>query len=205
MTSTTILRTAVATALAASLAACSTHEHATPPPPVAATAVTKEEGTVRRSDVVTAQATVVGIDRKKRLVTLRGHDGEDFTIRADESVKNFAQIRKGDEVTATYYRAIAARVRKPGEATPGITTGEQLQTAEPGQKPAGAGARTVQVTATVTKIDRDAGEITLRGPRGRSVAVAVRDRSNLDRVKKGDLVEVTYTEAVAISVEKPAR
>jgi hypothetical protein len=94
------------------------------------------------------------------------------------------------------------RVRKPGEATPSITTGSGLETAPLGDKPGGVHAQTVQITATVTKVDRAKQEITLRGPRGKSVAVAVQDPANLDKVKKGDLLEITYTEAVAISVAK---
>jgi Cu/Ag efflux protein CusF len=35
------------------------------------------------------------------------------------------------------------------------------------------------------------------------MTVAVEDPTVLDRVKKGDKVEVTYTEAVAVAVDKP--
>jgi hypothetical protein len=108
-------------------------------------------------------------------------------------------------VTATYYRAIAARIMKPGEANPSVATGGGLETAPLGQKPAGVDARTVQVTATVTKINRDKQEVTLRGPQGKSVVVAVKDPANLEKVKKGDLVEITYTEAIAISVAKASK
>jgi Cu/Ag efflux protein CusF len=139
------------------------------------------------------------------MVTLRGSEGNEVSFRVDDSVKNLGQVRKGDLVTASYYRALAARIRKPGEASPSVTTGGGVATAEPGQKPAGVGARTVQLTATVTKIDRAKQEVTLRGPKGNSVAVTVQDAANLEKVKKGDLVEITYTEAVAISVEKASR
>ena len=191
------------TMLLAGIAGCSTEKAPPPAPPTVATSVTREGDTIKRTDLVTAQATVVKVDKKDRMVTLRAHDGQEFTVHADERVKNFAQIHKGDEVNATYYQAIAARLVKKGKATPGIVTGEGIETAKPGEMPAATGARRVQVTATVTKVDRDKSEVTLKGPRGRSVVVAVKDPDVLKAVKKGDLVEVTYTEALAISVEKP--
>jgi Cu/Ag efflux protein CusF len=77
--------------------------------------------------------------------------------------------------------------------------------AQPGEKPAGFGARSVHLTATVTKIDRAKQEVTLRGPRGKSVVVAVQDPANIEKVKKGDHVEITYSEALAISVDKASR
>jgi Cu/Ag efflux protein CusF len=120
-------------------------------------------------------------------------------------VKNLPQVRKGDVVTATYYRAIAARIMKPGEANPSVTTSGSLDTAPLGQRPAGVDAQTVMITATVTKVDRAKQEVTLRGPRGKTVVVAVRDPANLEKVKKGDLVEINYTEALAISVAKASK
>jgi hypothetical protein len=44
---------------------------------------------------------------------------------------------------------------------------------------------------------------TLRGPEGKVVDVKVRNPKNLENVKEGDQVVITYTEAVAVSVEKP--
>jgi hypothetical protein len=41
------------------------------------------------------------------------------------------------------------------------------------------------------------------GPDGDSVTVTIRDPKKLENVKVGDLVEISYTEAVALSVEKP--
>jgi Cu/Ag efflux protein CusF len=186
------------------LGGCSTKS----PAPQAATATSstkKEDGTIRREDAVTVQATVAAINHKTREVTLRGADGEETTFVVDQSVKNLPQVRKGDVVTAKYHRAIAARIMRPGEANPGVSTAGGLETAPLGEKPAGVSAQTVQITATVTKIDRAKQEVTLRGPRGKSVVVAVQDPANMEKVKKGDLVEITYTEAVAISVDKASR
>jgi len=207
----TVLVAAAAAAALVSLAACAAKEPAPAPaaaapapPAVAASGAMTENanGTLERHAEVTVKARVVDVDHDKRLVTLRGPKGNTETYAVDEAVKNFPQVRKGDEVIAKYYQAIAVQVKKPGEAAPGITTAQGMQTAEPGQKPAAAGARTVTITATVKKVDHTNQTITLKGPRGKVVDVEVQDPANLDKVKKGDLLEITYTEALAISVEK---
>jgi propanediol utilization protein len=49
--------------------------------------------------------------------------------------------------------------------------------------------------------------ITLKGPRGNVVVLDVQNPAQFKVVKKGDQVEVTYTEALALSLEtapKPA-
>jgi len=56
-----------------------------------------------------------------------------------------------------------------------------------------------------TRVDQAKHEVTLLGPRGRSVDVKIENPENMKIVKKGDLVEVTYTEAIAISVDKTGK
>jgi hypothetical protein len=55
----------------------------------------------------------------------------------------------------------------------------------------------VSVTATVTKIDQEAREITLKAEDGEYSFVADPAVQSFSQVKKGDLVTVTYTEALA--------
>ena len=69
--------------------------------------------------------------------------------------------------------------------------------------PAGAVPRQVTVTATVEDISPKKTYVTLKGPEGKTVDVKVRDPKNLENVKAGDQVIITYTEGLAISAEKP--
>jgi hypothetical protein len=68
--------------------------------------------------------------------------------------------------------------------------------------PAGAAARQVTVTAMVQAIDRKTPAIALMGPAGDVVTVRVLDPKNLEKVKVGDKLLITYTESLAISVER---
>lgn len=189
--------------LAAALSACSTTEEQPPAATVQFPAMAQVgDNAYATGETLTMQATVVSIDQADRFVVLQGEDGEQVGFRVGPEVKNLPQVRKGDVVTVGYHQSIAVQLRKPGEAEPGIEGAEGVATAKPGQMPGAAGARTVTVTATIKKIDKDRGVVTLVGPKGRAVDVLVRNRDRLEGVKKGDLVEITYTEAVAVAVEK---
>jgi hypothetical protein len=74
--------------------------------------------------------------------------------------------------------------------------------AKPGEKPAGVVGKEVTANATITAIDKAAKTATLKGEDGKSVTVTPRDPKNLEKVKVGDRLVITYTEAVAVSVEK---
>jgi len=158
-----------------------------------------------QENTVTATATVEKIDYKTRKVTLRGPDGKSTTITAGEQVRNLAQVKKGDTVVATYYESLAYEVKKPGEGAPGVSAAAEAKRAKPGETPGGVGAQVITVTTTIEAIDKKAGTATLKGPDGELTTVRPRDQSKLDNVRVGDLVEFTYTEALAIAVEPAAK
>ncbi len=64
----------------------------------------------------------------------------------------------------------------------------------------------VQVTATVAKINQKTREVTLKADDGQEYAFVAGDEvKNLAQVKKGDLVVATYTEALAYEVKKSGK
>jgi hypothetical protein len=54
----------------------------------------------------------------------------------------------------------------------------------------------------VAAIDMAAETVTLKGPDDELKVVEVRDPKNLENVDVGDAVVITYTEAVAVTLEK---
>lgn len=149
-------------------------------------------------------ATVEDIDRDKREVTLKGPDGNSVKVAVGDDVRNFAQIKKGDRVGVTYYESVALALAKPGEQLTPTGRGQMLLRAAPGQKPGGAAVSVANTTATVEDVDRDKHEVTLRGPDGNLAKVLV-DPSvgDLEHIKKGDQINATVTQALAISVTQP--
>ena len=92
--------------------------------------------TVMSSETVTA--TVVKVNQKTREVTVKMEDGKEFSFVAGDHVKNLAQVKKGDIITAVYTEAIAYEVKEHG--TTGVKTTTATAGAEPGAKPAGVRA-----------------------------------------------------------------
>lgn len=199
-------RTNLIFAALCALGACAAKEPARAPvevaqaPPPAAAPTPVVSGTVAEN-TVTATATVEAIDHKTRMVTLRGADGKSVTFRVDDAVKNLPQVRKGDQVIATFYESLAYEVMKPGDAARGVAVAEDVVTAKPGERPGAIGARAVTVTTKIEAMDKPNKTVTLKGPEGNLRTVKVRDPTKLDKVQVGDLVQITYTEAVAIAVE----
>lgn len=152
-------------------------------------------------------AQVVGIDKATRTVTLKGPKGNVVDIVAGDEVKNFDQIKLGDFVVARYAQALTLELRKTKVAAGDVTVREEAAKAKPGERPAVGGARQVTAIADVIAVDPQKSTITLKGPRGNVVELNVQNPDQFKVVKKGDQVEVTYTEALALSVEpapKPA-
>jgi hypothetical protein len=145
-------------------------------------------------------ATVVAIDLQTRVVTLKGEDGEVRDIKVGEEAVNLPQVKVGDLVTVKFYESIAVEVIKPGTVM-GAGEKTSIVRAKPGEMPRGMVAKQVSVTATITGIDKQKSTITLKGPEGKLNTVKVQDPANLEKVKVGDDLMITYTEALAISVE----
>jgi len=160
----------------------------------------KPEGKKERT--VTATATVQAIDLEKRIVTLKGPKGNVFDLKVGPEARNLPQVKVGDEVTVKYYESLAFKVMKAGTAPSGAAVTEVAERAKEGEKPGGAVGQQVTITATVEAIDQKVPTVTLKGPEGKSTTIKVKDRKNLVNVKVGDEVVISYTEAMAISVDK---
>jgi ribosomal protein S17 len=152
--------------------------------------------------VVTLRGTVEAIDKEKQTVTLKGPK-RTLVVQVQDP-KKLDAIKVGDPVVGKYYEALAFEVKKAGTATPGITAQQGVASSKPSETPAGAVGQRVTVTVTITEIDKKAGTVTVKGPEGRTETIKARDPKNLDAVKVGDLVEITYTRALAIALDKSA-
>jgi hypothetical protein len=149
------------------------------------------------------RGTVDAVDKEKGTVTLKGPKGRTVTLAVRDKSKLDA-IAVGDPVVATYIEAVAFQVRKAGSASPGVSVKEQRATSKPGETPAGAVAREITVTATIDAIDKKAQTVTIKGPEGNAETIKVKNPKNLEGVKVGDLVDITYAQALAVALDKPA-
>jgi len=187
-------------ALAASVAAQGTGTTPAPAAKPASPAPGKPKG--QEAAVVTLRGTVEAVDKEKQTVTIKGPK-RTLTVRVQDP-KKLDAIKVGDPVVGKYYEAMAFEVKKPGTATPGVTTQQAVGTSQPGQTPAGAVGEQISITATIVAIDKKAHTVTIKGPEGTTETVKARNPKNLDTVQVGDLVEITYTRALAIALDKSA-
>jgi Cu/Ag efflux protein CusF len=167
------------------------------------TAVQAQSGeTVGASVTVTAKVT--SIDQKTRKVTIKTDDGKKYSFIAGDNVVNLPQVKEGDIITAVYTEAIAYQVRKHNKQT-GVTVTDAAAAAEPGQKPAGAVMQQTTLAVTITAIDPTVPSVTFKGPDGETKTIKIKDPQKLNGVNVGDVVDITYTEAIAVKVDPAAK
>ena len=77
-------------------------------------------------------------------------------------------------------------------------------TAKPGEKPGVKGARQFTVVGDVIALDPATQTVTLKGPQ-RTADLKVRDPEQFKLISKGDQIQATYTEALAVAVKPAAK
>ena len=152
-------------------------------------------------NTVKETATVTGIDKAARKVTLVTKDGTKSAVKCGPAVANFDQIEVGDQVKAVVTEQIVIFVRKPGE--PAGDSAALVALAPIGDKPGAVMANTEEITAKVEVIDLKHRKATLQFPDGTSHTFKVRPDVDMTKHNVGDEVVFRTTEAVAISVAKP--
>ena len=148
-------------------------------------------------------ATITAIDKATRDVTLKGPKGNELTVTAGPEVKNFDRMKVGDRVNAEYVEALTLQLVKGGGQKVARTEQAGAAAAKPGEKPAGAVGRQVTIVADVVGVDPATQTVTLKGPQ-RTVDLVVGDPEQFKRVAKGDQVEATFTQALAMALEPAA-
>jgi len=156
------------------------------------------------TQTVKITATITAIDKATRDITLKGPQGNEVTVTAGPAVKNFDQMKVGDQVNAQYVEALTLELKKGGGMLVARTEKEGAAGAKAGEKPAGAAGRQVTIVADVVDVNPARQTITLRGPQ-RTVELVVSDPAQFKLIAKGDQVEAKYTQALAIAVDPAAK
>jgi hypothetical protein len=155
------------------------------------------------ANVVEITASVQAVNKATREVTIKGPRGHVETVVAGPEVKNFDQIKVGDKVALRYMEALSLELKIGGTAPVARTDSAMGGTAKPGEKPAAGVGRQIHVVANVVAVDAATQTVSLKGPK-HTVDLHVGDPEQFKLVKVGDQIEATYTEAVALSVERAA-
>tara|TARA_R110000823_G_scaffold119998_8_gene244371 strand:- start:40518 stop:41117 length:600 start_codon:yes stop_codon:yes gene_type:complete len=155
---------------------------------------------------ITRQVTaeIVAIDPKTRGITLQGPLGNTITLKAGPEIERFDEFAKGDMIRATYSESISGELRSPTEAElaePWVELDAAGIAAENMPPAAGVGV-IVRAVCTIEGMNRVSGTVTVQDPRGQFHVISNVPAAKMEGVRLGDTVVITYSQAVALSLEK---
>lgn len=156
---------------------------------------------ITKGKTMSSTATIVAIDSTARTITLRDSGGLEDVYTVSPEVQRFNELKVGDSVKMTYYESTVLQIHKAG-ATSGATAASGALTAGGGALPSATMSVQEKMTVTVKSIDPTIPSITVTTPDGRTVTRRVEDKKNLEGVNVGDKIDVTYTRAVLLSIER---
>ena len=153
-----------------------------------------------KSEMKTETGVVEAVDAASRAVTFKKADGTAVTAIAGPDLKRFAEIKVGDKVTAKYYENVIIRLKHPGESD--VVSAAKNTTGSATEVPGGTRAKQKTLTVAITAVDPTASTISFDGPNNWKYTSKVQDTNALSKVKVGDKVDIVWTEAVLVSLER---
>jgi hypothetical protein len=153
--------------------------------------------------LVSATATIDAVDKEQRIVSLHGDEtGQRFTVYANDGIRNLEQLEAGDVVVVEYYEA--ATLAMADATDPDASASELSAGAPKGALPGALEVQSQTLVVEVVNYDAENGIATYRTSDGltRRAAVPPELQSFVAETSRGDLVEVTLTQAIAVSIDE---
>jgi hypothetical protein len=146
---------------------------------------------------MTTVATVDRIERSSRVLTARSDGNVVHELYVDPSIKAFDDLKVGDVVTVRYTESVVVQVRPNAKLT-------ELQDTTAAAR--GAGDATVlqqlKRTVTIEDIDSQGLFVTYRTHDNQRGVHRVQNKALLEGLRRGDRIEITLTQARAVSIER---
>jgi hypothetical protein len=173
-----------------------------------------QEGTLKWSGLAAVFALLVAGCKQEppKPVSIENTEEVSATVTAINADTRMMTLRVGDKVTARYYAAVGVQLKsRGGESTaspaePEVTV--DVGRSKLGERPGGVVSTQSVQTVRIDSIDKKNNTVRFHGSDGlvRSFEVQTSEgREFLQKLKPGDEVEVTYSEALAIGVEPAAK
>jgi len=153
------------------------------------------------SQTMIVSAVVEAINHETRVVTVRKPDGEAITFTASDEARNLDQVKVGDMLIATYKETVSVAVVANERIEADEATASAMARSDEGEMPGFAAMEASVTTATVEEINLELNTFKLKWPNGAVNEYAARNPENLKRAEVGDLVVISVTEAIALTVE----
>ncbi len=162
-------------------------------------------GTSREKwSLVTLQGTVTDIVKETREITLMGSKGDLVTITASDAVERFDEISIDDVITFDYWTYMMAEFRQPTAeelAEPLVVIAEGGKAPE-GVDPAAVVGAIIKAVVTIEVLNRPNMLATVKGPRGNYMTIEMEDKELITQLHIGQVVILTYAEAIVVSLKK---
>ncbi|HLV40526.1 hypothetical protein [Xanthomarina sp.] len=155
-------------------------------------------------ELVETQGTITAINKETRDISIIGTNGELLTVTASDDVKRFNDIEVGDVVTFSFYKYMKAEFRQPTEEeleNPLIVLTEGAK-APNNMKPGAVLGAIVQAVVTIQVINLPFMYVNIEGPNGNFTSIHMEDKELIQKLHVGQVVILTYAEAMAIDLEK---
>jgi Cu/Ag efflux protein CusF len=158
---------------------------------------------VTQGEMVSTTSVIQAIDSANRLVTLKNEDGTTDVIYCGPEVKRFNELKVGDKVTFRYHESVVASITQAGASAATTSLPQIVRSA--GAKPGATISQQATAVVTVAAIDPKIPSITITTSDGNKLSFKVENKKNIEGVKVGDKVQITYTQAFAVTVEPPGK
>lgn len=200
----TLVPFALATLLVAATSCSKKEEAKTETPPASA-----QSAPVARGEAATVHASfsVEAVDVNKRLITLKGPEGNTGVYEVGDQVQRLSEIKAGDTIHADYTVGAVAELREPTEEEKSAPLTEVTDVARgTADAPPAAGiGRAVRAVASIESLDPTTQSVNVKGPEGGVVTVHVEDPTVFNSLKVGQPLVVTFAEKLVLAVQPGAK
>ena len=158
-----------------------------------------QEPTKSERVVMAGTARVERVDTFGRSITVRTDQGVSHTVYVGPELRVFDQLRAGDMVTIRAVESVIVALKPGAKPTALIDTTAAAREASGGRSDV---QQQLKAVVTIESVDVPAQVVVYVAGDNRRVMRTVVDPHLLDGLKKGDVVELTYTRERAIELEK---
>ena len=142
-------------------------------------------------------ATVEAIEKATRAVTVKKPDGTYDVLYVPESIKRFDALKVGDKINAAYYDNVVLQVKPPAKRIR-----NRFRRADPFAGSPAARRPPAHHHRDDHAYRMPVPSISFSGPNGWKYTSKVADKEALTKVKVGDKVDITWTEALILSLDQ---
>jgi hypothetical protein len=161
-----------------------------------------EKPSISTTQIMMVTAEVMAVDHETRAVTLKGPEGNLRTFTVSEDVKRLGEVEAGDILAVEVAQQMTIEVVAVDGAEPGHGMIAAAARAPESEQPGMVATATEISTARVAEINIEQNTFKLDWGEAGVMEYVARDPENLKRAEVGDMVVVTYTEAIAMQLQE---